>query len=344
MAKYCVSVIVPIYKVPEIYLRKCIESIKNQTLENIEILLIDDGSPDNCGIICDEYACNDDRIVTIHKANGGLCSSRNAGQRAANGEFIMFVDGDDWIEPDMCQKLYSIAKNTDAELVMCGMFREYASSSIEFKVGLEDKKIYVGEECRKLQEKLLEYNCNIAMAYSKLILKSFLDENQIYHDEELKQGAEGLEFNIRLFDKLNRATFTKEAFYHYIYNENSISSTSTDSNNELVIRCYSKILELINSSNNSKNLIPKFYNRFLYVIITTAISGFFNPNNTDSYNNRVNKFRKYLKKPLVQETIRYSNLAGVSNQRKIVLWFIKNKLFFALEILGQVRRLQKKIR
>ncbi|WP_248405999.1 glycosyltransferase [Butyrivibrio fibrisolvens] len=342
MTNKCVSIVVPIYKVPEKYLRKCIESIQSQTLKDIQILLVDDGSPDNCGDICEEYASNDSRIILIHKDNGGLSSARNAGQRAATGEYLMFVDGDDWIEPDMCEKLYSIAQNTNVELVMCGMYRDYASSSDIYKIGLEDKKIYLGDECKKLQEKLFEYNCNIAVVYSKLIKKSLLDDNNIYHDEKLKQGAEGLEFNLRLFDKLNCATFTKESYYHYIYNENSISSTSTDLNNELVVRCYSKILELINSSDNSKNLIPKFYNRFIYVIVTTAISGYFNPNNTDNHKERVRKFTNYLRKPLVERTINSADLSNVNKQRKLILWLIKNRFFLGLEILGYIRIWQKK--
>ena len=95
-----VSIIVPVYKV-EKYLRKCIDSIINQTLKDIEIILVDDGSPDNCGKICDEYAAKDTRIKVIHKENGGLSSARNAGMEVAEGEYIGFVDSDDWIESDM---------------------------------------------------------------------------------------------------------------------------------------------------------------------------------------------------------------------------------------------------
>jgi len=88
-----ISIIVPIYKVPEQYLRKCIESVMSQTLTDIEILLVDDGSPDKCGNICDEYAKKDSRIKVIHKKNGGLSSARNAGFLEATGKWIMFVDG-----------------------------------------------------------------------------------------------------------------------------------------------------------------------------------------------------------------------------------------------------------
>ena len=105
MSEPLVSIIVPVYKVPEQYLRKCIESTMTQTLQNIEILLVDDGSPDQCGEICDAYAEKDSRVKTLHKQNGGLSSARNYGCRAARGKWIMFVDGDDWIEPDMCRTM-----------------------------------------------------------------------------------------------------------------------------------------------------------------------------------------------------------------------------------------------
>ena len=117
-----VSIIVPVYKVPEQYLRKCIESTMTQTLKNIEILLVDDGSPDQCGKICDEYAEKDKRIRVLHKKNGGLSSARNFGCKAAQGKWVMFVDGDDWIEPDMCQTMYSAGEEKRVRLLKIDSF------------------------------------------------------------------------------------------------------------------------------------------------------------------------------------------------------------------------------
>ena len=99
-----ISVIVPVYKV-EPYLRKCLDSIVGQTHRNLEIILVDDGSPDNCGAICDEYAARDERIKVIHKENGGVASARNAGLAVASGDYIGWVDSDDWIETDMMSQL-----------------------------------------------------------------------------------------------------------------------------------------------------------------------------------------------------------------------------------------------
>src|SRR5665647_2657921 len=100
-----ISIIVPIYKV-ENYIRNCVDSILNQTYKNLEVILVDDGSTDNCGNICDEYSLKDNRIKTIHKKNGGLSSARNAGLDVAKGEYIGFIDSDDWIEKDMYESLY----------------------------------------------------------------------------------------------------------------------------------------------------------------------------------------------------------------------------------------------
>ena len=114
-----ISVIVPVYKV-EKYLDKCVSSIVNQTYKNLEIILVDDGSPDNCPAMCDAWAVKDDRVKVIHKMNGGLSDARNAGMKIASGEFIGFVDSDDWIAPDMYQCLYEILTNDRSDIAVCG--------------------------------------------------------------------------------------------------------------------------------------------------------------------------------------------------------------------------------
>lgn len=341
MRKDKISIVVPIYKVPEQYLRKCIDSLINQSYENIEILLVDDGSPDSCGIICDEYGKRDNRVQVIHKKNGGLSAARNSGYRAATGEWIMFVDGDDWIEPATCQTMADIAMKDNVQLVMCGMTKEYGHSSEPYKYYLENGKIYVGEECKWLQEQLLHFNGNIAVAYCKLISRQLLMDNGIEHDEELKQGAEGLEFNLRLFEKLESAEFINKSFYHYIYNENSISASHNEANHEFVIRCFEKIKHFIDNSENAYWLRSWLDNRLLYVVVTTAISGYFNPTNKESYKDKKKKYSAYLEKSIVKEALNTQNLEGLSRQRKIILFFIKHRMFRMLEIIAIFRKFQK---
>lgn len=124
-----ISVIVPVYKV-EAYMRQCIDSIINQTYRNLEIILVDDGSPDNCGSICDEYAKKDKRIKVFHKKNGGLSDARNYGVVRTTGEYLSFVDSDDWIEPDMFELLVNTANRDRADLVNSGVYHNYSNRTV----------------------------------------------------------------------------------------------------------------------------------------------------------------------------------------------------------------------
>ena len=118
MKEALISVIVPVYKIEQ-YLDRCAQSIVTQSYDNLEIILVDDGSPDNCGVMCDAWAARDSRIRVIHKKNGGLSDARNAGIRASTGEYVVFVDSDDFIEPQMIEKLYTAAVKYDVPLAIC---------------------------------------------------------------------------------------------------------------------------------------------------------------------------------------------------------------------------------
>lgn len=122
-----ISVIIPIYKVEE-YLDKCVFSVVNQTYSNLEIILVDDGSPDNCPQMCDGWASRDNRIKVIHKANGGLSDARNAGIQIAKGDFIAFVDSDDWIAPNMYQMMIEAIEKENADICACGIIVSYPES------------------------------------------------------------------------------------------------------------------------------------------------------------------------------------------------------------------------
>ena len=136
------SLITPIYKV-EKYLPQCIESMINQTFTDIEIILVDDGSPDNCPQICDEYAARDTRIKVIHKKNGGLVSARQAGTEEATGKYTINVDGDDWIERHYCEKMAQIIKKFQPDIVICGHYKAYEERNIPcflpYRYGIYDR-------------------------------------------------------------------------------------------------------------------------------------------------------------------------------------------------------------
>lgn len=139
-----VSVIIPIYNVGK-YLRQCIESVIAQTLKDIEIICVDDGSKDDCGKICDEYAGKDSRIIVIHKENGGLVTARKAGLKAASGKYIGFVDGDDWVEPELYEHMYNLAEEYKVSFVETGVI-DSSESGYKTRVSNFDDGCYSGDD------------------------------------------------------------------------------------------------------------------------------------------------------------------------------------------------------
>lgn len=138
---YKISVIVPIYKVLP-YIKECVNSILGQTYHNIEVILVDDGSPDECGMVCDEFQKMDNRVVVIHQKNSGLSAARNAGIDIASGDFILFVDGDDWIIPSAIEWLVECQRNTNADVIQGCFFRE----EIDLKEEDRAVKIFKGRD------------------------------------------------------------------------------------------------------------------------------------------------------------------------------------------------------
>jgi len=124
-----INIIVPIYNVEQ-YLRKCIDSILSQTYTNLRVIFVDDGSSDNCGQICDEYAKTDDRVTIIHRQNGGLSAARNSGLDICEGEYVAFVDGDDYVVLDYIEFLYKLLKENSADISQCGWYIEYSQNRI----------------------------------------------------------------------------------------------------------------------------------------------------------------------------------------------------------------------
>lgn len=342
MSKIKVSIVVPVYNIPEKILRQCIESTIHQTLKEIEIILVDDGSTDCSGQICDEYAQKDNRIHVIHKSNGGLSEARNTGYEKAIGDWITFLDSDDWIDPHTCGDIYQQAEKNKADVVIFGTIQEFEHYKKPFKYNFKDGMIFEGEQCKALQCEILNFNGNIATAWAKLFNKKFLDKNNLKHNAKLRQGSEGIEFNIRVFEKVQKAYFTDKIYYHYIFNPNSISAKHDEKNHYFVIKCFEEIKNQIEISDNKEAMFRLFYDRFAYVIVATAISGYFSPTNPDKYSVQKEHFRRYVHQELVSETLEKYNVAKMDYQRKLVIQFIKMKFYLAIKFLACLRYWQKR--
>ena len=214
-----VSVIIPVYKT-EKYLHRCINSVCVQDYANLEVILVDDGSPDRSGEICDEIAKTDDRIIVIHKTNGGLSSARNAGIEKSKGEYICFVDSDDYIEKDYVSTLYRLVKKYNAELAKIN-YIEISTENYSEKTPFVDEKVYTGAE--------------VEAAYLKLRVDSacvFLYRKSLIGNTRFLEGktSEDIPFNFEVFQKAKTFVHLPVNKYYYWHNPESISNGPLDQN------------------------------------------------------------------------------------------------------------------
>lgn len=262
-----VSVVVPAYNI-EKYLERCVESILAQTFADLEILLVDDGSKDQSGALCDVYAEKDCRIRVIHKANGGLSDARNAGTEKARGNWICYIDGDDFIDPDMIRVLHTMARKEQAQISVCGVMNcyeshcqsqypevmEFACSGQEaLKLTLEGTKM-PGSVCNKL----------IAMDLAK---KMRFPVGKTYEDAFYMPG---------LLLSAQRVAVTTRPLYHYWHREGSITTVPFSPRKMDVIDAYRYTLDVVKEK--CPSLIPQGEFRLMWAYFTVLDSMLFAEN------------------------------------------------------------------
>ena len=306
MKNYLISVIVPVYNV-ESYLRKCVDSIINQTYKNLEIILVDDGSPDNCGKICDEYAQHDSRVKVIHKENGGLSDARNAGIDMAEGEYLTFVDSDDYIAEDMIEKLYKQLLKDNSDMSLCS-FKYVDESGDEILSRVDDSpiknEIITGEQA---VNKLLENNpWYYVVACSKLYKEELFREirfpkGKIHEDEFVVH---------HIFYKCKSVSCISESLYYYLQRINSISNgTVSVKRLDMIEAMYDRALFAID----------KGFNNIVYASVALMAERLsnFKPNDETSFNRKKELYKLYLK------TVPLLKTGGLNLKRKVTICITK---------------------
>lgn len=259
MTSPLVSITVPIYKVQK-DLPRCLDSLINQTLENIEIILVDDGSPDQCGNICDEYAAKDHRIKVIHKENGGLASARQAGLELCSGIYYTVCDGDDWVEADIYEKLYNKAVAEDADIVLSNYYNDYP----------DGRQIASKSYSYTTQEQYIEdlmFHRAPVNTWCKLFKLSTIKERNISYQEGINMGEDSL-FLFKLLLKPLKIYTVNEAFYHYQRGLNTATYT-----NNITLRSVEQIEYIYNwkIDNYSDNRYKRAHLHALVNLIFTSL-------------------------------------------------------------------------
>ena len=209
-----ISVIIPVYKV-EKYLCRCVDSVLEQTYTNMEIILVDDGSPDNCPVMCDEYARQDSRVKVIHQENAGLSGARNAGIDMAQGQWLAFVDSDDYLAADFLERLYQACMDTGSSLSVCRW--EYVRGETIPEHGTGETRVYTGREM--LANLYVPDGAYFVVAWNKLYRKELFEDiryplGRIHEDEAT---------TYRIYDKVKKAAYVDRSLYGYFVTPVSIT-------------------------------------------------------------------------------------------------------------------------
>lgn len=298
-----ISVIMPVYKVED-YVGKAIESIQNQTLSDFEFLIVDDGTPDKSGEICDAYAKEDDRLIVIHQKNGGAPSARNAAIRQAKGEYLYFMDSDDWAEPQMLEDMYQLAKENSSQLVIAGFYIDtyYAPEKYITNDFVARDEVYkTAKEFREGAYTLFDHNL-LYSPWNKLFETAYIREHQL---EFPMTFWDDFPFILSVIRDIERVSVTSKQYYHFIraraesetaaYRPDMYEKREEEHNWMIDIYRHWEVFDY-----TSKEMIARRYvERFI-----GCVENLTNPNCTMTLRQKRKKVKEMLSKKHVRECVR----------------------------------------
>lgn len=334
-----VSIIIPIYNA-QIYLKKCLDSVMGQTLREIEIILINDGSIDNSLNICKEYARKDKRIKVIDKENKGVSKARNTGLLYAKGEYVTFIDSDDCIEHNMIEELYNSATANNAEFCMCNYVKEnngkilYIDSSIYKKV-LEgnDIKNYLLIPLIEREDNQKEHILgNFRGPLGKLFKKDIIEKYNIKFKKDLIIGEDFI-FNLEFLIHTNKAVINQGFYYHYLINTNSATMRYKK---DCWKSIYRNIILYLKDFLKNNNLCLEAKGKVDKLIIKYFLMSIINEgrkNNPKSRVEKINAIREMCEDKIIMNSLKSVDLSLYGKRNNLILFLAKYKLPYLIYII-----------
>lgn len=323
-----ISIIVPIYKTDYIQLKECLESLTNQSYQNIEILLIDDGSPDKCGAICDQYQKNDSRIIVKHKANEGVSCARNTALDIATGDYIIFVDSDDYISLDLCNTLIHMQKKFPDSVIFFNYAKVFKKNIVPISITNKRFSIYIRNE----KSSLNIYDMKIMGYITHTLFPRELIKNERF-DINLP-NSQDIEFNFRVFPLIKKAIFCNEILYYYRQNENSAVRKYDKQKSEK----YIKTIPKIKYDRNNKLQTEAYYSFISITFIMLILNTIFNINNKISYHDKKQQIKHLMFFPCYKDLFKHIKFIRIPLSRKCIIYFAKLHLFTPIYFIIKVKQ------
>ena len=342
-----ISAIIPVYNV-EKYLDKCIESVINQTLKDIEIILIDDESPDNCPQMCDQYAKNDNRIKVVHKKNEGLGLTRNHGIRIATGEYIAFIDSDDFIDTCTFEHFYKLAKDNNLDAIYY-KFDRNTDEGVKLGTPIDDIIIYEKDKKRNYILDLIASEPHAASdrligcsVWNALYKSSIIKSKQIEFHSEREIISEDLIFNLDFLVHTTRIAQNEGRHYHYRINTSSLCRTIREDRVIKNFYLYEYIAKNTERWNLDNKVVEKRNARMFIGYNRTAIQQYMS--SPLPYSKKKVWLKEQLSIPLWQTIYETFNWKELPNYKKIFFYLCAKKQIFALYLISVLRKMILELR
>ena len=342
-----VSIIVPAYNV-ENYIKKCIDSLIKQTYKNIEIIVVNDGSKDNTLKVLNNYLKKDKRICIIDQKNEGVSAARNNALAIATGEYVVFVDSDDWLEIDFCEKMLKATIDTNADIGMCGYLREYKEKSLPKGAYKENTEINSKDEIIKIRRNLfgpigeeLNYPDRIniyASLWCKIYKTKLIKSIKIRDLDEVGICEDGF-FNIEVMKSVNKIMYINEFLYHYrkVEGGNSLTHKPEKKVLDREIRFYNCQKKVIEKENLEEEYLIAIKNRLAINLVGMGLNLI--SNSSKPYKN----LKEILNNDLYKECLKNLELNNMSLKWKCFYWNAKYKVTIMVYILLKIMNYLKKL-
>ena len=336
-----VTVVIPVYNTKR-YLEECVASVIGQTYKEIEILLVDDGSTDGSSALCDELAERDERIRVLHKENGGAATARNLGIDEASGEYVMFLDSDDWLDLDTVEMLIQHADQNHTDVIKFNFVREYGDRQLLKTNTFLQEKLYVKEECRTVCRQILGLvesemahpenlnflaSCGFNMYRKELLLRS---KARFIPIQEIGTFVDGL-FNFEVFMHVERFEFIDRPFYHY-RKTNETAATMRYRRNYLnrQLVLFDKLKAEINRQNDVAFFEEAYSHRIVFSTMEIAINALLN---SASFFEKYKEIKTMVKHERFKEAYRSFDLTYLGLKWKVYYFFAKHAMVFPLYVM-----------
>lgn len=311
------TIVVPVYKVPYDLLRECLDSVSNQSYDDYEVLIVDDGSPDGCGAICDEYAANNHHVRVIHQKNGGLSVVRNVGFEQAKGEWVCFADGDDWMERNALEIGANLLTEVtdDTDVLICDAFistptgekdnyflGKRTTGNIYFKGDEKEALIDLFFPRRYVKREIRTF-CDIGSTWARFYRRSFIINNHLRNVPGLRRTQDNI-FNLYVIDKAQAICYNCQRIYHYRIREDSVSNRYDPKIVDAYYDLYKEFKKFADYK-DTEDYRQRAYNKLIGLTTWIMMNNYANSQNPLPYRDRVKEIRSYFEQRLIREAIEH---------------------------------------